>query len=569
MVGKTLDGRFRIVEKLGAGGMGTVYKAVQAPLERLVALKVLNANYDSKRDPGFQRRFFLEASVTSKLKHPNTITVIDYGKTADNIYYIAMEYVEGITLAQLLSLEGTMPWDRCLNVAQQICRSLREAHRAGIIHRDLKPANVMICNEETDHDLVKVLDFGLVKSFQVDGSGPLAKESGELTQAGVFLGSPQYMAPEQARNLADPRSDIYSLGVVMYQMLVGRPPFMAEQSIDIIVKHMKEAPAPLSAVRPDLQVPPEVEALVMRCLEKDPAQRFQTMDEVLEGMRRASSGAGISGLFSAPRNIVGGMGNTPPPMRQPGQSSPNLKPPTGPQVAYQTPPSGTQKSPSGAHVARPPTGPHLKPPSGFYSRPAGAEVDVDMGSAARSQSMFAAPPAPSGTRKLIPVAIFLGSALLGLAVVWLLTREEKPLPGAQPGAAAVATPVPPPTTSPAPTPTPPPPPPPPKPSPDHVTALATVKFKITSEPEGAQVTVDGHELGPTPLEFSRPPAADGNATAQLTFTMDGFQTTTVTAAGVGPEVVVEQKLKKKQAPPPPGNRRKTTPAPGYKDDPYN
>src|SRR3954471_6627813 len=231
LLGKVLNGRFRVLEKLGAGGMGTVYKAIQAPLDRIVALKVLNNNYDSKRDPGFQRRFFLEASVTSKLKHPNTITVIDYGKTDDNIYYIAMEFVEGITLAQVVATEGAIEWSRCLNIAQQVCRSLREAHKAGIIHRDLKPANVMICNEETDHDLVKVLDLGLVKSFQPDSPHAKAAAAAELTQAGVFLGSPQYMAPEQARNLADPRSDIYSLGVVMYQMMMGRPPFMAEQSI--------------------------------------------------------------------------------------------------------------------------------------------------------------------------------------------------------------------------------------------------------------------------------------------------------------------------------------------------
>jgi len=147
LIGKVLNGRFRVLEKLGSGGMGTVYKAVQTPLDRLVALKVLNNNYDSKRDPGFQRRFFLEASVTSKLKHPNTITVIDYGKTDDGIYFIAMEYVEGITLAQVLTQVGTLPWNRALHICQQIARSLREAHKAGIIHRDLKPANVMICAE--------------------------------------------------------------------------------------------------------------------------------------------------------------------------------------------------------------------------------------------------------------------------------------------------------------------------------------------------------------------------------------------------------------------------------------
>ena len=568
LVGKTLDGRFRIVEKLGAGGMGTVYKAVQAPLDRLVALKVLNANYDSKRDPGFQRRFFLEASVTSKLKHPNTITVIDYGKTEDNIYYIAMEYVEGITLAQVVATEGSVEWSRSLNIAQQVCRSLREAHKAGIIHRDLKPANVMICNEETDHDLVKVLDFGLVKSFQPDS--PHAKEaaSAELTQAGVFLGSPQYMAPEQARNLADPRSDIYSLGVVMYQMMMGRPPFVAEQSIDVIVKHMKEAPPPFREVRPDLDIPPEVEAVVLRCLEKDPARRFQSMDELLEGMRRASSAAGMSGLFSGPRFQNGLPAPTPPPMLQPGQSGPMGKAQTGPRKL----PSGPHViGPSGPHITnKPPTGPHVRPPTGPHSRPSSSafsqfEVDVDA-----TDPVVPTTALPKKRGRALQVAIFAGSVALGLGVMWALTRPEapfsrggKPQTGgpATPGTGSPGTPgtetttgptTQPPDKAPATTPT--------------TAAVAEVKFKIDSEPQGATVTEDGKELGETPLQFTRPPGGDGTASAQLVLAKSGYENLSITAAGSG-DVVVSQKLRKKAvAPTPP--KKKNPNAPGYKDDPY-
>src|ERR1043165_6477767 len=151
------------------------------------------------------------------------------------------------------------------------------------------------------------------------------------------------MAPEQARNLADPRSDIYSLGVVMYQMMMGRPPFMAEQSIDVIVKHMKEPPPAFSALRPELEIPAEVEAVVLKCLEKDPARRFQTMDDLLEGMRRATSSVGMSGLFSGPRSGNGLLApSTPPPMLQPGQSGPMGKLPPG-----QT---GPREAPTGPHV---------------------------------------------------------------------------------------------------------------------------------------------------------------------------------------------------------------------------
>ncbi|HEX8434657.1 TonB family protein [Archangium sp.] len=297
LIGRTLNGRFSILEPIGVGGMGRVYRAQQTPLDRVVALKVLNPNFPTSKDPGFQKRFLREASLSSKLRHPNTVTVIDYGQTDDGIYYIAMEYLEGRTLAQALTEVGPLPWARALNIAQQICRSLREAHNQGIVHRDLKPANIMILNE-ADQDLVKVLDFGLVKSI-----APTTEEAPnpEITQSGTFLGSPAYMAPEQARNESDVRSDVYSLGVMLYQMLVGRPPFISKDHIELIFAHHKELPPAFSSVRPDVSVPPELESLVRRCLEKDPARRFQSMDELLEAMRGANmSAGGHSGIFKRP-----------------------------------------------------------------------------------------------------------------------------------------------------------------------------------------------------------------------------------------------------------------------------
>src|SRR6202158_3414366 len=311
---KVLNERFTILEPIGSGGMGRVYKAIQAPLDRVVAIKVLTPNGGT--DPGFRQRFFLEASLTSKLRHPNTVTVIDYGETPDGIFYLAMEYLDGQTLAQLLAQSGAVHWTRCIRIGQQICRSLREAHKLGIVHRDLKPANVMLLTEDKD-DIVKVLDFGLVKSFiPEDGADP-----SEVTNPGMFLGSPQYMAPEQARNHADPRSDIYSLGVVLYHMLVGRPPFVAKDSIDVIFRQMNEPPAPMRSVRPEIDLPREVESLVMKCLEKQPSWRFHSMDDVLEAMRKAASAAGMAAILADGNGV-----HTPPPMVMPAGAAAPVSP---------------------------------------------------------------------------------------------------------------------------------------------------------------------------------------------------------------------------------------------------
>ncbi len=308
LVGQVLNGRFEIIAPLGIGGMGRVYRAMQQPLGREVALKVLNPRYDGTRDPGFERRFFLEASMTSKLKHPNTITVHDYGRTDDGIYFIAMELLEGETLQKVLAENGKLPWARALYICGQIARSLREAHKLGMVHRDLKPANVMLTSEGTGGDLVKVLDFGLVKSFTPEKPKEDELDRTGLTQAGVLLGSPLYMAPEQARGEADPRTDIYALGVVLFQTITGRPPFVSKESIDVIVKHIREKPPELQSLEPE--VPPEVSAIVAKCLEKEPSARFHSMDELLEAMRIASSGAGLSGAFIDPRTQSGVVART-------------------------------------------------------------------------------------------------------------------------------------------------------------------------------------------------------------------------------------------------------------------
>jgi serine/threonine protein kinase len=190
---------------------------------------------------------------------------------------------------------------RALNIGAQISRSLREAHKLGLVHRDLKPANIMLLSEGTGGDVVKVLDFGLVKSFlpEAPRSAGAPSSNPEITQAGVLLGSPLYMAPEQARNEADQRTDIYALGTLLFQCISGRPPFVGTESIDLIVKHLREAPPQLNSLV--AEVPLAVNALVMKCLEKSPEARFQHMDELLEAMHLATKGQGMSSVFADPR----------------------------------------------------------------------------------------------------------------------------------------------------------------------------------------------------------------------------------------------------------------------------
>ena len=283
LIGRVLDGKYTLLSVLGRGGMGVVYKAHQKSLERSVALKLM-MGVESDREAEFQRRFFLEAATAAKLKHPNTITVFDYGSAVidgERAYYITMELLDGMTLSKLLSKAVPLPPLRALNIAVQMCRSLREAHAGGIVHRDLKPGNIMLVKHGDEHehdgegDFVKVLDFGLAKTKQIGGS--------QLTKAGTFLGSPRYVAPEQIEGKPlDGRADIYSFGCVFFRMLSGRVPFDGTQAVEVMLKHLQE---PVPALNTP-GVPASLEALVTACLQKKATDRPRSMDEVAATLKR-------------------------------------------------------------------------------------------------------------------------------------------------------------------------------------------------------------------------------------------------------------------------------------------
>lgn len=279
--GELFAERYEIERMIGRGGMGEVYAAVQRPLERRVAVKILKTPESIDDDPQFQARFLREAAAAARLTHPNTITVFDFGQTKDGVLFIVMEYLEGNDVRTVLRHEGQIAPQRAIHVAKQVCKSLREAHRKGIVHRDLKPANVLLVNRDEDPDFAKVLDFGLVK---------VRGESSEITLAGKFLGSPRYTSPEALdRNReVDHRADIYAVGILLYTMIVGEPPFDGDP-MQVLNAHLHETPQLMYKAAPSARTTPELEDVVTRCLRKEPEHRFQSMSDLLTALRTVGS----------------------------------------------------------------------------------------------------------------------------------------------------------------------------------------------------------------------------------------------------------------------------------------
>jgi serine/threonine-protein kinase len=536
LIGRVINDRFRIISVIARGGMGRVYRAEQVPLGRLVAIKTLDprSNVTGDSDPQFQQRFFLEASVASKLQHPNTVTVFDYGRTADGIYFIAMELVEGRSLFHMIREEAPISAERVIHVAMQIARSLREAHRLDVIHRDLKPGNVLLTRHGDEDDFVKVLDFGLVKHVETESEQ-------ELTKAGLFMGSPKYMSPEQIRGeRVDARSDVYALGVVMYEMVTGKVPFERENTVKVLMAHMHEAVPPIQAH----DCPAGLVELIMRCLSKRPEGRPSSMDEVILMLKQATGlSLTMSGSYALSQELrLSGS----PVLTQSGRMPTMGGTPSHPFATGAHPiPMGTLSGEMMNPLLQ--TGMHPYPgmPGPMLSQPP--------------------PPSTSWLPRIVAVsALLIAAGFLALRFV-----EQKPngvsnvadkgtgtliLSGADaPGASAVEPGA-------------------PKPAVPQNHVIVTV----TSNPPGASVSVDGKTYGETPadIEWWGDQAAPGRE-VNFVLTKDGFEKVTVVRSIVGERLTVDAQLGR-NAPmvrPKPRERPAEPKGPvvvpdNFKDDPY-
>jgi serine/threonine-protein kinase len=286
LVNTVLADRYRVVKKLGEGGMGSVYLAEHTTINKRLAIKVLSPEFSHKQD--LVDRFLQEARAASMIDQENVVEITDFGSTPNGSVFFVMEYLQGEDLSDTIKNQGSLPWPRVKPIMLQIVEALKAAHAAGIIHRDMKPENCFRIKRGSNEDFIKVLDFGIAKvtSDEGDGSGK------NLTRTGMIFGTPEYMSPEQAKGeKVDHRVDVYALGVILYELLTGQVPFTADTFMGILTKHMFEPPAAPSTVVPHANIPEEVEAIILKALQKDREYRFQDMADMGAAIEKVGTGS--------------------------------------------------------------------------------------------------------------------------------------------------------------------------------------------------------------------------------------------------------------------------------------
>jgi eukaryotic-like serine/threonine-protein kinase len=293
-IGRIIDGRYRVIERIGSGGMGVVYRVEHQRMGKIAAMKVLHNDLVGDRD--VIKRFRREAEAVSKLTHPNTVQTFDFG-SADDAQYLVMEYVRGEDLGQIVRTAGPIPFRKVAPIIMQVCEALGEAHELGIIHRDLKPENVLVTHAKDGHDHAKVLDFGLATIAE-------REDGADITGKNQIAGTPYYMSPEQIRGESlDARSDIYSLGGVMYKVLTGEPPFHAQSPVGVLTKHLTDELVPPTRRRRDLDIPPRVDAILARAMAKDREKRYASVEELRDDLARALGELSHPGPAATPAHL--------------------------------------------------------------------------------------------------------------------------------------------------------------------------------------------------------------------------------------------------------------------------
>jgi serine/threonine protein kinase len=520
LVGTVINGKFHVHKAIARGGMGRIYYGTQAPLDRPVALKIVKADSINEEESQFLRRFLLEASILAKLQHPNVVTLFDYGRiegASVEMYFIAMEYLNGETLTERLRTRGALPAFEALTLFRQIARGLREAHVRGIVHRDLKPSNIVIV-PEADGEIVKLVDFGIGKD----------ERGGEdLTRDGVLVGTPKYMAPEQFDGASSPASDVYALGIIVFQILTGGIPFAGNTMAEFMIAKLQHPIPAMRDVNPICDATDTLENLVYRMLARRVEER-PTLDEVFSqlaiceeevfgasGARLALSGSGprqsafplssrsLSLGAVQPYTVVGPHGAPPHAVRA-HSVPPHSMPPHGHGLSPHTGPP----APGMQSVTPPPGVPSITPHpalGGFTPRPMASTTHPP-----------ATQPVRSGPSMPVMVLLFFMVTTLVAGGIWLArgrlaggdSNGTIPLtiPSTSVGGPSSA------TIPSAPT-----------------TASASFVLRLESTPSGASVVEDGSTLGVTPLDIpiDRSSVADGKARS-FQLKKEGFAPSTIT-----------------------------------------
>jgi serine/threonine-protein kinase len=485
LLGKVAADRYRILEPIAKGGMGRIYKAEQVGLGRMVALKVLD---DRTLDPeGFRKRFTLEASTSARLSHPNIVVVHDYGSfeiEGVRRYFMAMELIDGPTLGAVLKQEGRLPLARAAFIAREVARALRDAHRQGVVHRDLKPSNVMLV-ERQDGEHVKVLDFGIAKVMQTEDD---AEE--QLTHEGVLVGTPRYMSPEQLTGgTVDPRSDLYSLGVLLFQMISGRTPHAARDHMQAVVAHLQD---PTPELPDDVvnDVPPALRDVIRTCMQKTPTERYADATAFLRALDAAAASLpgwmGPQGPMGSGEHVMG---------RLSGFGAPE-------DPSY---PSGSGPRSVVSIVGTPPP-----QPLPTVNPDAPTRVERPDPTPAPVLATAAAASAPASSRAALVGTIGVLVALLIGVVAWALTRAPAE-PTTPPPVTTAHEPTPPPTTTATPPPT----------TPVDEAPPARFRLTIASTPVGASVTESGRVVGQTPITLELDPEALREAPREYRLELEG------------------------------------------------